>query len=386
MERIKGKRATQRALHTRLRNEASQLMESSHFSAPALRVLHDRLKNCNDELRVLNEQLEGYLTDEQASEDYISVADNEDNTAATLSLLCHHIEQLQSQTTADRGLPTPNDASASGTISGHRALGDTSTPVVGASRLPKLDLVHFNGTVQQWQPFWDMFKHAVHENASLTNIDRFHYLKTLLAGPAAKAIEGIQVTDASYADAIEILTNRFGNVRIIEQKYLENLRMLRPVRFSTDVTAMRNLLDTVHINVRGLKALGRSELSYAAMLVEILTKAIPNDIVVEHYKRQSLLQKPDEIQSSETELRQLLDFLRLEVEAREKSGHQDSCVRDTHDGRRDRKTCATPTASVLHNESSKTKDSRKEERHQEMCPSDDRTDFRSIRVAITVRR
>ncbi|XP_037572307.1 uncharacterized protein LOC119454449 [Dermacentor silvarum] len=92
------------------------------------------------------------------------------------------------------------------------------------------------------------------------------------------------------------------------------------------------------------------------MLVEILTKAIPNDIVVEHYKRQSLLQKPDEIQSSETELRQLLDFLRLEVEAREKSGHQDSCVRDTHDGRRDRKTCATPTASVLHNESSKTKE------------------------------
>ncbi|KAH7963579.1 hypothetical protein HPB52_021655 [Rhipicephalus sanguineus] len=42
MDRIKGKRATQRALHTRLRNEASQLIQSSQFSALALRVLHDR--------------------------------------------------------------------------------------------------------------------------------------------------------------------------------------------------------------------------------------------------------------------------------------------------------------------------------------------------------
>ncbi|XP_037521690.1 uncharacterized protein LOC119398945 [Rhipicephalus sanguineus] len=298
MDRIKGKRATQRALHTRLRNEASQLIQSSQFSAPALRVLHDRLKNCNDGLRVLNEQLEEHLTDEQAAEDYLSVSEYEDTAAATLSLLSYHIEQLQPETTADRGLTMRSDVATPGTTSGDRSVGDASRLVAGASRLPKLDLVHFNGEVLQWQPFWDVFKHAVHTNAGLTNVDRFHYLKSLLVGQAAKAIEGIQVTVASYADATEILTNRFGNTRIIEQKYLENLRTPKPVRCSTDVTAMRNLLDTVTIHVRGLKALGRSKLSYAAMLVEILTKVIPNDIVVEHYKRQSSLQRPNETPSS----------------------------------------------------------------------------------------
>ncbi|KAH7986540.1 hypothetical protein HPB52_024888 [Rhipicephalus sanguineus] len=90
MDRIKGKRSTQRALHTRLRNEASQLIQSSQFSAPALRVLHDRLKNCNDGLRVLNEQLEEHLTDEQAAEDYLSVSEYEDNAAATLSFFLSH--------------------------------------------------------------------------------------------------------------------------------------------------------------------------------------------------------------------------------------------------------------------------------------------------------
>ncbi|KAH7975476.1 hypothetical protein HPB52_001886 [Rhipicephalus sanguineus] len=97
MDRIKGKRATQRAFHTRLRNDASQLIQSTQFSAPALRVLHDRLKNCNDglQLRMLNEQLEEHFTDEQAAEDYLSVSEYEDNAAAMLSLLCYHIEQLQ---------------------------------------------------------------------------------------------------------------------------------------------------------------------------------------------------------------------------------------------------------------------------------------------------
>lgn len=45
MDRIKGKQANQRALHTRLRNEAGLLIESSQVIAPALRVVHERLKN-----------------------------------------------------------------------------------------------------------------------------------------------------------------------------------------------------------------------------------------------------------------------------------------------------------------------------------------------------
>lgn len=47
---------------------------------------------------------------------------------------------------------------------------------------------------------------------------------------------------------------------------------------------MRNFQDAVTINVTGLKALGRSELSDAAMLLKIMTKMISNDIMVPHYK------------------------------------------------------------------------------------------------------
>lgn len=118
--------------------------------------------------------------------------------------------------------------------------------------------MHFNGAVIEWQLFWGVIMHAVHTPAGLMNAERFHYLISNLVGKAARTIERIQVTDSSFADAMKVLNNCFRNMRIIYLKYLKNLRTLKPVRSSTHVTTMRNLLDTGTKNVRGLKALGRS--------------------------------------------------------------------------------------------------------------------------------
>lgn len=91
MAHIKGKRATQRVLHTRLRNEARQLIESNQFASSDLRVGHERLKACNKGLRVLSLELEAHLADGQVTEYYASLVEYEDNAAATLSLLSHYM-------------------------------------------------------------------------------------------------------------------------------------------------------------------------------------------------------------------------------------------------------------------------------------------------------
>ncbi|KAM7284683.1 uncharacterized protein ISCGN_001777 [Ixodes scapularis] len=353
MERVKSKRTTQRALHTRLRTEARQLIDSNQLSLSALRVLHDRLKTCNDGLQKLNEQLEAFLTDEQTAEDFASVSEYEDNAAASLALLRHHIESLQAPGPPARGIDQQNEDLPLAPSAQQNDHGDHGGPGRVGARLPKLELPRFDGTVSQWQPFWDMFCHTVHENNHLTNIDRYHYLKTLLSGPAAKAIAGIQVSEASYCVAIEILKNRFGSVKIIQQTYLANLRTLKPVKSSGDVTELRELLDSVQINVRGLKALGLPELSYAAMLLEVLTKAIPSDIVVDYYKRQSFQENTRENQSSEAELEQLLCYLRIEVEAREKTGLVALTKRRLPDDTRSSYSSHLPSAAVLHSDAAK---------------------------------
>ena len=67
--------------------------------------------------------------------------------------------------------------------------------------LPKLVLPKFRGNVTAWIPFWDAFKAAVHENDSITKIDKFNYLNSLLEGAASMTIQGLSLTKANYDSA-----------------------------------------------------------------------------------------------------------------------------------------------------------------------------------------
>ena len=44
-------------------------------------------------------------------------------------------------------------------------------------KLPKLELPMFNGNPIEWQGFWDQFNVSIHLKDSISDIDRFNYLK-----------------------------------------------------------------------------------------------------------------------------------------------------------------------------------------------------------------
>ena len=57
-------------------------------------------------------------------------------------------------------------------------------------KLPKLEVRKFSGKLEEWQEFWDSFESAIHSNDSLSNEDKFSYLRGLLLKPARSAIVG----------------------------------------------------------------------------------------------------------------------------------------------------------------------------------------------------
>ena len=77
-------------------------------------------------------------------------------------------------------------------------------------KLPKLSLPIFTGNILEWQTFWDSFESSVHHNDSLSDIQRFSYLRSLLQGDAARVIEGFPLTHTNYMQAVELLKERFG--------------------------------------------------------------------------------------------------------------------------------------------------------------------------------
>ncbi|XP_065291361.1 uncharacterized protein [Dermacentor albipictus] len=169
----------------------------------------------------------------------------EDVATSALALLEHNIDMLKvssSPPTTQPGTASDgNQASASSTDT-------TRSQREFGTRLPKLELVRLDGTITRWQPFWDMFLHSVHENPRLSDTNRFHYLVSLLDGAVAQTVAAIQVTESSYSDAHGILKQRYGDRKLIEQKLLENLRMLGSVTSSNNAIALRKLLDDIQLN------------------------------------------------------------------------------------------------------------------------------------------
>ena len=85
----------------------------------------------------------------------------------------------------------------------HSALATLDTPV--CPKLPDLLLSKFDGDVTTWHSFWDSYESAVHNNASLSDVNKFTYLKSLVLKSAKDAIEGLALTAANYEEAVEVL-------------------------------------------------------------------------------------------------------------------------------------------------------------------------------------
>ena len=154
----------------------------------------------------------------------------------------------------------------------------TSEPAVMATpgvKLPKLTIKKFGGDMTKWVSFWDSFESAVDHNPTLTDIDKFNYLKSYLDSTAADAIAGLTLTAANYAEAIATLKRRFGNTQLIVSKHMDGLLGLPAVSSPHDVRSLRQLYDAVESHVRGLRALGVSTESYGGMLTSILMSKLP---------------------------------------------------------------------------------------------------------------
>lgn len=63
----------------------------------------------------------------------------------------------------------------------------------------------------------------MHLNSTLSDVDKFNYLRSLLEKLAYDAIAGLGLSSANYGEAIEILKKRFGNRQMIVSRHMENL-------------------------------------------------------------------------------------------------------------------------------------------------------------------
>ena len=64
--------------------------------------------------------------------------------------------------------------------------------------LPKISIPTFSGLIDEWPEFNSLFNSLVHENLSLSNVEKFHYLKSFLSSDAASVISTYQLCGELY--------------------------------------------------------------------------------------------------------------------------------------------------------------------------------------------
>ena len=88
-------------------------------------------------------------------------------------------------------------------------------------KLPKLSLPKFSGNILDWQTFWDSFETTVHLNNSLTEVQKFSYLQSLLEHDAENVIAGLTLTNGNYVRAVDLLKSRYGQPHKIINAYMK---------------------------------------------------------------------------------------------------------------------------------------------------------------------
>ena len=174
-----------------------------------------------------------------------------------------------------------------------------STPNKTQVKLPKLELKRFDVDQSKWISFRDTFEASIHNNWSLSAIDKFNNLISLLERSAAEAVSDLTLTASNYDDAVEILKARFGNKQQTINRQKEILLSLDCVNSHHNIKVLRQLFDTLESNE-----------SYGSLISSILMNKLPQDF---------RLVVTREMGDDEWQLDRLLAIFKRELEARERA-------------------------------------------------------------------
>ena len=91
------------------------------------------------------------------------------------------------------------------------------------TKLPKLEFPVFKGNPLEWQSFYDQFNISIHQNKTLSDIDRFNYMRKYLAGQALTTISGLTLNSENYKEELDILIDRYRNPQVLISAHMETL-------------------------------------------------------------------------------------------------------------------------------------------------------------------
>lgn len=143
-------------------------------------------------------------------------------------------------------------------------------------KLPKVNLPEFDGNLRMWPTYRDMFSSMIHNNASLSNIERFQYLISSLKKEPLTLAKTLPMTNDNYPVVYSSLLERYNNTRSLATFYWREIQNLPTLR-DESAKNLRNLIDSFSENIQALKLIGLPTDQWDFILVTLLLDKLDNE-------------------------------------------------------------------------------------------------------------
>ena len=270
-------------------------------SLPSLRLQQVEFQKVVQKYELRQEQVEEVIDEERLDQDIIEALDYKRKNITPVLLKLEHIlrvDDVSNGLQLQDGQNVNNSATFSQDVSHH-----------SSARLPKFTLPSFGGEIREWTSFWEQFEVMVENDKSIPEISKFSYLRSALKGDAQATIAGLALTAANYKTAKELLRGRYGRRETIIFTHVQDLLELRVTAHPT-VRQIWDLYDQLQSHTRSLAALGIGGEEYGVILTPLVLSRLPTELRMEWARVGK---------GHESDLKHLLDFLKAEVERRERS-------------------------------------------------------------------
>ncbi|CAK1579938.1 unnamed protein product [Parnassius mnemosyne] len=143
-------------------------------------------------------------------------------------------------------------------------------------QLPRIQLPIFSGKYTEWQSFYDMFVSLIHENYTLSAVQKLHYLKSSLSGEPEVLLRNFATTSANYKEAWEQLTKRYNNKRYNCNAIMKTLFGQKNIQHES-ANSIRHLLDTTTSCLKALNNLNIGTEQWDAVIIHLVVSKLDHE-------------------------------------------------------------------------------------------------------------
>ncbi|XP_039758829.1 uncharacterized protein LOC120632857 [Pararge aegeria] len=145
---------------------------------------------------------------------------------------------------------------------------------ISNSKLPNIELSIFSGKdFTQFKPFIELFQALIHNNKSLSNVQKLFYLRKYLCDEALNIIINLPIINDSYDKAIELLNKRYDNKSRLISNHVGLLLDLPEVQKGT-AASIRLFISEIQQQLYALQNLEQPIDKWDMILIPILCRKL----------------------------------------------------------------------------------------------------------------